>query len=82
VANSPAHFDCLADESKPATFALPAVGASMVVSILMVVVLPAPFGPSRPKMEPAVTAMFNVFTAVSEPKRRVSPDVSTAVAGA
>src|SRR5579884_739598 len=39
--------------SWPATVATPAVGAESVVSILTTVDLPAPFGPSRPKTEPA-----------------------------
>ena len=37
--------------SKPATVAVPSEGSSSVVSILMVVLLPAPFGPSRPKID-------------------------------
>ena len=35
------------------TWALPAVGTTRVVSIPAVVVLPAPFGPSSPKISPA-----------------------------
>jgi hypothetical protein len=34
--------------SKPFTFAEPDVGLRMVQSMLIVVVFPAPFGPSRP----------------------------------
>ncbi len=40
---------------RPATDALPAVGRASPVRIRMVVVLPAPFGPSRPKTEPRGT---------------------------
>src|SRR6266545_3481099 len=35
--------------SWPSTLAVPEVGIRSVISILIVVVLPAPFGPSRPK---------------------------------
>src|SRR5262249_1617027 len=38
--------------SKPATRALPALGLSTVQSMRSVVVLPAPLGPSRPKISP------------------------------
>ena len=41
--------------SKPATRAVPPVGAMVVVSMPMVVDLPAPFGPSRPNTSPAAT---------------------------
>ena len=36
----------------PATIAVPASGRTSVVSTLIVVVLPAPFGPSRAKTSP------------------------------
>ena len=42
--------------SKPKTRAVPDVGRSSVVKILMSVVLPAPFGPSRPKNSPGATS--------------------------
>jgi hypothetical protein len=38
----------------------------MVHSIEMVVVFPAPFGPSKPKISPDSTVMFSLSTAVSE----------------
>ena len=38
--------------SRPFNPGLPEVGGSRVVSILIVVVLPAPLGPSRPKTSP------------------------------
>ena len=41
-----------ASTSMPPTMALPLVGITRVVSIPTVVVLPAPFGPSRPKISP------------------------------
>jgi len=64
--------------SNPDTLAVPEFGRSIVVSILMVVVLPAPLGPSRPKIEPATTLNDRSLTAVTSPKRRVKPRVSTA----
>src|SRR6266576_3522274 len=39
--------------------------------ISMVVVLPAPLGPSRPKHSPAPTARSNPLTATTSPKRLV-----------
>ena len=44
-----------ASTSRPATRALPASGRVSVVSTRTVVDLPAPFGPSRPKIVPAST---------------------------
>ena len=56
---------------KPATRASPDVGGNSVVSILIVVVLPAPLEPSRPKTSPALTESVSASTAVNAPKRRV-----------
>src|SRR3989442_9047121 len=64
--------------SAPATCADPEVGARSVVSILIVVLLPAPFGPRSPKMVDAGTAMVNASTATSAPKWRVRRVVSMA----
>jgi len=61
---------------KPATRASPEVGGNRVVSILMVVVLPAPFEPSRPKISPALTERVSSFTAVNDPNRRVRCSIS------
>ena len=58
--------------SWPSTRALPEVGISSVISILIVVVLPAPFGPSRPKSSPfsisKLTPLhgFDLFHAAAE----------------
>ena len=52
---------------------VPALGSSSPVSILMVVDLPAPFGPRKPKNCPGATLNVTFSTAVSAPKRRVSP---------
>src|SRR5688500_9324206 len=59
--------------STPATTALPLVGASSPVSILMVVVLPAPFGPRNPKISPDCTLKLTAFTAVKSPNVLDSP---------
>ena len=40
---------------------VPLVGRSSVVSILMVVVLPAPFGPRKAKISPGGDVEFNVI---------------------
>src|ERR1017187_5153439 len=40
---------------KPATLASPEEGGNSVVSILIVVVLPAPLEPSKPKISPPLT---------------------------
>src|SRR5713226_10045290 len=44
----------------------------------MVVLLPAPLGPSRPKTEEAGTATDSASTATREPNRRVRRSVTTA----
>src|SRR3989304_5675481 len=62
--------------SKPLTFAVPEVGFRMVQSIEMVVVFPAPFGPSKAKTSPASTTMSSWSTAVSELNDLVSLKVS------
>src|SRR5258708_7398541 len=43
------------------------------VSILMVVLLPAPLGPTRPKTSPRCTSSERALTAVKLPKRRARP---------
>ena len=52
---------------EPATRALPLVGAIVVVSMPMVVDLPAPFGPRRPNTSPAATSKSMLFTASTPP---------------
>jgi len=47
----------------------PSLGFSTLVSILIVVVLPAPLGPRKPKMTPASTANEMWSTAVNQSKR-------------
>ena len=60
-------------QSKPLMEALPEVGASSVQRMLMVVVLPAPLGPRKPKMVPSSTSNETSFTAVIDPNLFVRP---------
>src|SRR5262245_54271640 len=57
----------------------PAVGFCSVHIILMVVDLPAPFGPRKPKISPSCTVKLMLLTAVKSPKRLVR--LSTAISG-
>src|SRR5690242_4563449 len=67
----------------PNTATPPSIGFSSVVSIRIVVVFPAPFGPSRPNVSPGVISRSSPLTAVCGPNRYVSPAHSTAgLAGA
>src|SRR5713101_4673782 len=58
--------------SMPVTYACPSVGGISVVSILTIVVLPAPLGPSSPNTSPRRTSKLTLSTAVNAPKRLVS----------
>src|ERR1700744_17080 len=53
--------------SKPATSARPALGLVSVQSMLIVVVLPAPLGPRKPKTSPVSTSKFVPLTASKSP---------------
>ncbi len=53
--------------SKPLMSAVPVVGASSVTSIRISVDLPAPLGPSRPKISPSSTWKVIPLTAVKSP---------------
>src|SRR5436190_1785575 len=53
--------------SNPLTTAVPAVGTSSVVIMRMSVDLPAPFGPSRPKISPGATSKVIPLTASKSP---------------
>src|SRR5512142_521866 len=48
---------------RPINVAVPPLGAMRPVSILIVVVLPAPFGPRKPKISPRFTSKLTAFTA-------------------
>src|ERR1039458_3602394 len=63
----------------PATRASPEEGGNSVVSILIVVVLPAPLEPSKPNTSPALTERDTASTAVKAPKRRVSALISRTI---
>src|SRR5688572_30724539 len=65
--------------SSPATRPSPALGASSPVSILIVVVFPAPFGPRNPKISPSSTSKVTWSTATNSPNIRVKPGTSTAL---
>ena len=60
----------------PSTRISPAVGNSTVDIMEMVVVLPAPFGPSKPMNSFVSIARFKLSTAVKSPKRFVRSRIS------
>ncbi len=87
-----AHVDrARATTSNPATVAEPAVGSASVQSILIVVDLPAPLGPRKPKISPGATSKEIAVdggeraVALDEPvdvdRRRRSPTVAVDRAG-
>src|SRR5438046_8140772 len=57
--------------TKSHTRASPQVGCKSVPRILMVVVLPAPFGPMNPKQSPSLISRFRFDSATSVPYRLV-----------
>src|ERR687886_1517175 len=61
--------------SWPRTRAEPEVGIRSVISILIVVVFPAPFGPSKPKSSPSPTSKLTPRTASTSFERRRSTPV-------
>src|SRR5258708_30905642 len=62
----------------PSRRASPAVGRRRPVSILMVVLLPAPLGPRKPKNRPPPTRKDNRSTAVVWRKTLVNPSTTMA----
>src|SRR4029450_3666318 len=54
--------------SRPSSFIEPLVGRCSVVSIWMVVVLPAPLGPRKAKISPEETSNEMPSTALTSPK--------------
>ena len=52
----------------PSTLTVPESGLKMSRIMRMGVVLPAPFGPSRPKISPACTSKLTSWTAFVWPK--------------
>ncbi len=57
----------------PQIWIAPREGARLPVNICIVVVFPAPFGPSSPSTSPRFSSRAMSFTATWVPKRRVSP---------
>ncbi len=51
--------------SKPPISAVPEVGFSRPLSMLMVVVFPAPLGPRKPNISPLRISRFSPFTALT-----------------
>src|SRR3954463_14003518 len=62
----------------PATAKVPRLGARIVVSTRIAVVLPAPFGPSTPRISPGATENVRSATATSRPYSFATPFASTA----
>ena len=63
----------------PNSVAVPSVGGSSPVSIFMVVDLPQPFEPRKPKISPRSIESVTLSTAVKVPKRWVRPCASIAI---
>ncbi len=59
-----------ATTSSPSTWARPRVGRVSVVRIFRMVVLPAPFGPNKPKSDPGRTEKLIPSTARTAGRRR------------
>src|ERR1017187_7303008 len=67
--------------SYPATCARPEVGLSKPQSMRIVVDLPAPFGPRKPKTSPLVTARLSRSTATKSPNRLTRFSTTTEFTG-
>src|SRR5262249_10946614 len=67
-----------ATQSTPATCAVPPLGRARPTRILIVVVLPAPLGPTRPKISPRSTLIVSRSSATCLPYFLVSSRVWTA----
>ena len=63
--------------SMPSTVSSPSVAGEMHDTIFIVEVLPAPFGPRKPKLSPARISKSMPSTAVNAPKRLTSPRAAT-----
>src|SRR5918911_1571 len=75
-------FRASATQSAPATRAQPLVGRASPTRILIVVVLPAPLGPTKPRICPRSTAIVNRSSATNVPYVFVKSLVSTRVSAA
>ena len=67
---------------EPATRSVPPVAGSRPQSMRNVVVLPAPFGPSRPKISPRRTSKLTWSTAVKAPNLRTRSRTSMTISSA
>src|SRR6185295_1225499 len=65
----------------PSTVAVPASGRRKPVIIFIVVDLPAPLGPRKPRTSPLATLRLRSWTATTAPKRLVSPAISIMAPG-
>src|SRR5256886_15394709 len=78
-------LSCWVASSQPATRAVPPLGGSNVASMRRVVVLPAPFGPRKPKISPRLTSRSTPATASTcrrrDLKTRRRPRVSITASG-
>src|SRR5688572_28874677 len=70
------------DTSIPPTSAEPAVGRNIPHNMRIVVDLPAPFAPRKPKISPGCTSNDSRSTAVNAPNLRVSSLTSMAAMSA
>ena len=68
----------LVDDVVARDVALPPVGRASVQSMLIVVVLPAPLGPRKPKTSPRATSKLTPRTASISPKDFCRPETSIA----
>ena len=62
------HLRTLRDVLARGNWMRPALACSAPVSRLNIVLLPAPFGPIRPRISPALRSKLTLLTAVSPPK--------------
>jgi len=62
--------------SAPATVAVPVVGAMKQVRIFIVVDLPAPFGPRKPRISPRRSSKLASFSATKLPYSFPRPEAS------
>src|SRR6185369_7664306 len=70
------------NRSTPQMLIAPLVGARLPVSICIVVVLPAPFGPRKPRISPRFNSMLTLLTAVWAPNLRERPWAETVISAA
>ena len=67
IADVPADLHRLLWQSMPRIEALPAVGRISSITVRIVVVLPAPFGPRKPNTSPRWTSRSRSISALTSP---------------